>query len=259
MNRKYCKGLITLAGLAFFLTSCGTAPQTTHPPTERPPAERPSGGTGKPYKVFGKEYYPLLSAEKFKQTGVASWYGEDFHGRKTSNGEIYDMFDATAAHKTLPFNTLVKVTNLETGMTTKVRINDRGPFVKDRIIDLSYKAAHEIGIHDKGTATVEVEALGIETQVVENGHVSTKLVQPESYDKGSFTIQIGSFLVRENADRLRNIMAENYQNAHIVVYDTGADTFYRVRVTHATKLAEAMENQRELENRGYSDSFVVAE
>jgi len=245
---RYSAGLSMAVGLAFFITSCGTAPET-----------RPPEGTGKPYKVFGKEYYPLLSADKFKQTGVASWYGGDFHGRKTSNGETYDMYDSTAAHKTLPFNTVVKVTNLETGRVTKVRINDRGPFVKNRIIDLSYKAANELGIHEKGTAVVEVEALGVETRVVEDGRVKITYVRPASYQQGSFTVQIGSFRVRENADRLRDLMAESYQNAHIVDYDTGVETFYRVRVTHASTLEEAVENQRQLESKGYSDSFIVAE
>ena len=241
-------GLSMAIGVVLLVTSCGTAPET-----------RPPENTGKPYKVFGKEYYPLLSAEKFKQTGVASWYGGDFHGRKTSNGETYNMYDSTAAHKTLPFNTVVKVTDLETGRVTKVRINDRGPFVKNRIIDLSYKAAHELGIHDKGTTVVEIEALGVETRVVEDGKVKVKYVKPASYDQGSFTVQIGSFRVRENADRLRDLMADSYQNAHIVTYDTGVETFYRVRVTHSSTLEEAIDDQRQLEGKGYSDSFVVAE
>ncbi len=116
--------------------------------------------TMRPYTVFGIKYYPEVAKIGDKFNGIASWYGPDFHSKKTSNGEIYNMYDMTAAHKTLPMNTVVKVDNLENGRSTIVRINDRGPFVSGRIIDLSNKAAHEISMVGKGTARVQVTVLG---------------------------------------------------------------------------------------------------
>ena len=116
--------------------------------------------TMKPYSVFGVKYYPEIAKIGDKFDGIASWYGPDFHSKKTSNGEIYNMYDMTAAHKTLPMNTVVKVDNLDNGKSTIVRINDRGPFVSGRIIDLSNKAAHSINMVGKGTARVKVTVLG---------------------------------------------------------------------------------------------------
>ncbi len=116
--------------------------------------------TMKPYSVFGIKYYPEIAKIGDKFDGIASWYGPDFHAKKTSNGEIYNMYDMTAAHKTLPMNTVVKVDNLENGKSTVVRINDRGPFVSGRIIDLSNKAANAISMIGVGTAKVRVTVLG---------------------------------------------------------------------------------------------------
>ena len=112
-----------------------------------------------PYKVLGKRYIPMKSARGFKQKGVASWYGKKFHGRRTSSGEIYDMFKMTAAHPTLPLPTYVRVTNLDTKKRIIVKVNDRGPFLHGRIIDLSYAAAHKLGIARKGTGRVRIKAI----------------------------------------------------------------------------------------------------
>ncbi len=119
----------------------------------------------KPYYVNGKWYYPIKVdiGENFE--GVASWYGPDFHGRKTSNGENYDMYDFTAAHKTLPFNTMLKVTNLKNSKTTIVRVNDRGPFVQNRLIDLSFSAAKDLDIINFGTALVKLEVVGFNREI----------------------------------------------------------------------------------------------
>lgn len=116
--------------------------------------------TMRPYNVFGIRYYPFVANVGDQFDGIASWYGPDFHAKKTSNGEIYNMYAMTAAHKTLPMNTVVRVDNLDNGRSTIVRINDRGPFVSGRIIDLSNKAAHEIDMVRKGTARVKVTVLG---------------------------------------------------------------------------------------------------
>ena len=124
--------------------------------------------TMRPYSVFGIKYYPFIANIGDKFDGIASWYGPDFHSKKTSNGEIYDMYDMTAAHKTLPMNTVVRVDNLENGKSIIVRINDRGPFVRGRIIDLSNKAAREIEMVGKGTANVKLTVLGY------NGEIENK-------------------------------------------------------------------------------------
>ncbi len=118
--------------------------------------------TMKPYCVNGVTYYPIAAKVGQKFYGIASWYGPNFHGGQTSNGEYYDMYALTAAHKTLPINTMVKVTNLQNGKSTIVRINDRGPFVPNRIIDLSYQAAQEIGLIKHGTAKVELEVVSLD-------------------------------------------------------------------------------------------------
>jgi len=124
--------------------------------------------TMRPYSVFGTTYYPFVANIGDDFDGIASWYGPNFHSKKTSNGEIYDMYDMTAAHKTLPMNTVLKVENLDNGRVIIVRVNDRGPFVSGRIIDLSNKAAHEIDMYRKGTAKVKITVLGY------NGEIENK-------------------------------------------------------------------------------------
>jgi len=114
---------------------------------------------GTPYQIAGKWYYPLSNGEFYDQSGIASWYGEEFHGKKTANGELYDMHTFTAAHTTLPLPSVVLVTNLENGKQIKVRVNDRGPFVKNRLIDLSYAAAQALGYDKQGTTRVRVQTL----------------------------------------------------------------------------------------------------
>uniref|UniRef100_A0A486XNM2 Endolytic peptidoglycan transglycosylase RlpA n=1 Tax=Rheinheimera sp. BAL341 TaxID=1708203 RepID=A0A486XNM2_9GAMM len=124
-----------------------------------PQAEPLSPGGNKPYSLFGQHYIPLIHSTEHKEIGIASWYGNKFHGHLTSNGETYDMFAMTAAHKTLPLPSYVKVTNLDNKQTAIVRVNDRGPFHRDRIIDLSYSAAHKLGMLQQGTARVQLELL----------------------------------------------------------------------------------------------------
>lgn len=122
-----------------------------------PKAEPLSRGGNRPYQLFGQSYTPLTDATVHTEMGIASWYGNKFHGHLTSNGETYNMFAMSAAHKTLPLPSYVKVTNLDNGKTAIVRVNDRGPFHRDRIIDLSYSAASKIGMLQQGTARVQLE------------------------------------------------------------------------------------------------------
>ncbi len=134
-------------------------PADTSPPPQPNPSIDRSAKTN-PYKVFGQTYYPISDATGYRERGVASWYGGKFHGRSTANGERYDMYAMTAAHKTLPLPTWVQVTNLRNGASVVVRVNDRGPFAKNRLIDLSYAAAQKLDMVSDGTTLVEVSAIG---------------------------------------------------------------------------------------------------
>jgi len=150
--------------------------------------------TMRPYEVFGKKYYPTVARVKDEFNGIASWYGPNFHAKKTSNGETYNMYGQTAAHKTLPMNTMVRVDNLENGKSTIVRINDRGPFVSGRIIDLSNKAAHEVNMVQKGTARVRITVLGF------NGKIATTTAEKnEVKSMSNYYIQVGVFSKIEGA------------------------------------------------------------
>ncbi|WP_331775763.1 septal ring lytic transglycosylase RlpA family protein [Sulfurospirillum sp. 1612] len=151
--------------------------------------------TMRPYQVGGKTYYPTKVSVGDTYSGIASWYGKDFHGRKTSNGEFYNMYAMTAAHKTLPMNTMVKVTNLLNHKSVVVRINDRGPFVKTRIIDLSYEAALRLGYATKGTAPVRLQVIGF------SGVINTSNTQVRSVDLNNFYVQIGAFRNQAGAQR----------------------------------------------------------
>jgi rare lipoprotein A len=222
--------------------------------SQAPPPSKP--GQPKPYKVLGKWYQPLPNSKGFRQRGRASWYGRDFHGKKTSNGEIYNMYAMTAAHKTLPLGTYVRVLNLENNRSIVVRINDRGPFVRGRIIDLSYTAAKEIGIVGPGTARVEVVALGKRTAASGS---SAPAYSASEYYSGKFTFQVGAFQNRENAERQRAHLAQRYKNAHISVYDRGDRIFYRVRVGRFTSLEAAVEQEKNLIQDGFTDAILVAE
>ncbi len=255
------------------LSACAAPPPSRTPaspapgPASRvPAAEVPVGTEGtsqprelrgweRPYEVFGERYYPLLSHEGFVEEGRASWYGEDFHGKKTSNGEIYDMYAMTAAHKTLPLGIYVKVTNLDNGREITLRLNDRGPFVAGRIIDLSYTAAKKLDVVRPGTAPVRVEALGYR-RVDASGQVV--FTQPQSWEVGSYSVQLGAFTVRENAQRLADQMRRQEGHSSIQQGYVSGQLFYRVRAGNYPTLAAADAAKERFEAQGYRGSFVIA-
>lgn len=263
MPRPSTNALIIVMGLwlALLLPACSTVkPAPSYPPppqTRRPeePPPAPAPAQPKPYRVFGSWYHPLTDALGFEEQGIASWYGEEFHGRRTSNGEIYDMYAMTAAHKTLPLGTYVRVNNLSNNRTIDVRINDRGPFVRGRIIDLSYTAAKELGIIAPGTAPVKIIALG-EPDGAAGPNARYK---PLDYYSGNFTFQVGAFAERGNAERLVQKLGDLYENAHMVPYFDGSRTLYRVRVGRRTSLEEAELFEQTLAENGYPGAFIVAE
>jgi rare lipoprotein A len=206
----------------------------------------------KPYTVFGQRYEPLQTHAGFVQTGIASWYGPDFHGKKTSNGETYDMHAMTAAHKTLPLGVFVKVQNRDNGHEAVVRVNDRGPFVKGRIIDLSYSAAKVLGVDIVGTAPVRIEALGY------RGIGGEQYKAPENYDAGNYTVQIGSFKEYGNAERLSGEMKKRIGFSEIHMTNISGETFYRVYAGKFTSLKAAEDAEQEFSEHGYPGSFTVA-
>lgn len=244
LNRTHLGWLLALLIVTVAFSAC--APRETAAPSTRRP---------KPYRVDGIWYQPMEKATDFRQKGIASWYGKQFHGRKTSNGETYDMYGVTAAHKTLPLGTWVKVRNLENGRSAELRINDRGPFVRGRVIDLSYGAAKKLGVVGPGTAKVEVIALGVRRADAAKGERYT----PIDYYSGKFTFQVGAFGERSNAERLRDQLQASYANAHIVPFVNGEDIFYRVRVGECSTLEEAARFEERLARDGYGQAFIVAE
>jgi len=187
-----------------------------------------------PTRPVGKE----PARPRYVERGIASWYGDEFHGNPTASGEIYDMYQLTAAHKTLPLGTSVMVTNLENRRFVRVRINDRGPFVKGRIIDLSYEAARVIGMAEKGTARVEVVAFGVTDRLLDEDPV--------------YAVQVGSFRDRKNAESLLRQLQRVSAGAYMTVLETNQGNYYRVRVGRFDTREMARQAAEKLVSLGYS-------
>ncbi len=200
-------------------------------------------GNQSPYTVNGVTYEILLDHRNYSERGIASWYGTKFHGHETSNGEIYDLYQATAAHKTLPIPCYALVTNLENGRRVVVRVNDRGPFHSDRLIDLSYGAAVKLGYMEKGTAQVEVTVLDVAG--VDDRRGST--------DGDYRFLQLGAFGSEVSAQRLQGEL-QGLLSVPVVVspVQAGENTLYRVRVGPVADNAELVAIQHLLQQSGYS-------
>jgi rare lipoprotein A len=241
--------------LAFgVLTGCGSPSRVM--PTESQSVINPErGDRGNPpsYEVAGKRYFVLASSNGFRETGIASWYGRDFHGRTTSSGEVYDMNLMTAAHKSLPIPTWVEVTNLSNNRRVIVKVNDRGPFVDGRVIDLSRRAATELGMIEAGTTRVSVRALGASTaDPVVRAPLATLADSSESDEGSGFSIisqaradvlgpdvrpfrpyyvQVGAFSDRNNATQLANRLKDDgFDNSFVLTTGDGRERLHRVRI-----------------------------
>jgi len=237
MNRRCF--LMILPGLALLSGCRGMQPQN----------QPRSGGSGSStYTVRGQTYRPYDSANGYSEVGIASWYGPGFHGKTTANGERYNMDSLTAAHKLLPFNTEVRVTRLDNNRSIIVRINDRGPFVKDRIIDLSRAAARRLDMEISGIARVRVEAV--------NTRGREPLLTPQGDMLGKFYIQIGSFGVLANAQRLM-VAASEMGFGGRVTYNENTELNY-VQVGPFPSVDQAERVFIRL-SPYYPDLFIIAE
>ncbi len=199
-----------------------------------------------PYTVLGQRYHPMQDGRSYREEGVASWYGTKFHGQHTANGEVYDLYGMTAAHKTLPLPTYVQVTNLQNGRKIIVRVNDRGPFYSDRIIDLSFAAAKKLGYADQGTARVRVEGIDpvawqqqnnpnylVTREAVADAPVMAALPpEPvENVQAGGYYLQVGAFSSDQAAQALRQrVMGVVGSNVRVSPVQVDSRTLHRVRV-----------------------------
>lgn len=213
-------------------TAPAPAPVPGNIPTPEAPEPLPRSRSGNPpfYEVLGERYFVLEESNGYREQGVASWYGAPFHGRRTSSGTVYDMHEYTAAHKTLPLPTLVRVTNLDNGRTVVVTVDDRGPFVKNRLIDLSFAAAKELGIVQTGTGRVEVEAVRTRRVLTASAGSAPPATDARAKAERIF-MQVGAFSDEVNAARLKGSLESNGVNNVVIRYDDDVrPALYRVRI-----------------------------
>jgi rare lipoprotein A len=228
-------------------------PDLTAIPDAVPRAE-PRSAHGNPpfYDVFGQRYYVLASADGYLERGVASWYGPAFHGGNTSSGEPYDMYAMTAAHKTLPLPCYARITNLRNGKNVVVRINDRGPFVANRLIDLSYTAAARLDMLREGTTLVEVRAL--------SPAVPDVLTRSSAQPPPALYVQAGAFADQQNAQRLlARLQAAGLERAFIALPPQSGAHLYRVRLGPVESVAQFDELAARLAALGIADARLAVE
>ncbi len=274
-NTLHCLHLCAYVFICgFLLSSCGTAPKSpAKPPAsafgkyyadDGPPEKVPDNlaqipdavprdepfhrFANRPYTVFGQSYAPVVNKQPAKERGLASWYGRKFHGQKTASGETYDMFAMTAAHKTLPIPSFVRVTNVKSGRSVVVRVNDRGPFHGNRIIDLSYAAAMRIGIAAAGSGLVEVERVlpGEETSAAPTiiaaiptppaPRVESTMVSQED---SALWLQLGAFATPEAAEFFRDHVSRELSWLNEPVQVNARDGLHRVRIGPYRNATEA--------------------
>ncbi|MCK4834547.1 MAG: septal ring lytic transglycosylase RlpA family protein [Gammaproteobacteria bacterium] len=186
-------------------------------------------GNPQSYEVFGTTYYVRDSSAGFQQKGIASWYGNKFHGERTSSGEDYDMYAMTAAHKTLPIPVFVEVTNHDNGRKAIVKVNDRGPFHAGRIIDLSYAAATKLGVAQAGTANVSIRV--VTTEKENNRLRSAAIVESPASDNDKLYVQVAAFSTEENAlQHLGKLQGEGFHDVRLHIESKKGKALYRVRI-----------------------------
>lgn len=277
--------------LALFAGGCSTdgqqrdgAPETIPDISDVPdavPRAEPKSRYGNPpyYEVFGQRYYVMESGHGHVERGVASWYGKKFHGRRTSSGETYDMYAMTAAHKTLPLPLYARVTNLTNGRSVVVRINDRGPFVDNRIVDLSYTAAEKLDMIGPGTAFVELEVLEARPEGMPAPVAAARTVVPAAAPSGAQTaapeapaaageadpeghmfVQAGAFSERGNAELLAHRLREGgLSDVRVADGRTGDQMLYRVRVGPVSSVDYFDWTMNRLTDLGIEDAYLATD
>jgi len=266
---------LALTGLVSgWLVACGGVTEVQDSaPTAQPRAEqmrdavpknepRSKYGNMANYEVFGKTYYTLASNAGYIERGIASWYGKKFQGRRTSSGEPYDMYKMTAAHKTLPLPSYAEVINLDNGRKVVVRINDRGPFHDDRLIDLSYSAATKLGITAKGTGRVEVRAIEPDKYALQSDdnrpqHVA---MQNNTLEKAALFLQVGAFSTLSKAEQIKNrIQQEINERVQIKPFNAQGTSLYRVRVGPLASAEVGQGIADRLLSLGIRDTHMITE
>ncbi|WP_092026427.1 septal ring lytic transglycosylase RlpA family protein [Marinobacter zhejiangensis] len=272
--------LVVLAVLAAMLTGCASSP----PPSrysitqdrapeggfdatglqDAVPRYEPArtAGNRSPYTVWGKQYTVMSDARGYVEQGTASWYGEKFHGHQTSNGEIFDMYSMSAAHKSLPIPCYARVTNLDNGRSVIVRVNDRGPFHGDRLIDLSYAAAIKLGYQAQGTARVEVAAITVTPDGVARVAGESAPLSTDGAATGApgLFVQLGSFSHAAPA-RLMAEQAEALVSSAVRVreVETASGRFHRVQVGPFQDSSEAQRTLQQLADNGFRESILLTD
>lgn len=261
-----CLKWIVVSGIYLSLISCGgitergdSAPSSPRDVSNVPnaiPKDEPRSKYGNPasYQVLGKTYYTLTSAQGYQEKGIASWYGNKFHGRRTSSGEPYDMYAMTAAHKTLPLPSYLEVTNLSNGRKVIVKVNDRGPFHDNRLVDLSYTAAQKLGIIGHGTGMVEVRA-------ITGGKVPVNIVtnvqqKPTQKIPVGMYLQVGAFSTSSNAQQFKNKVQQQIDDEVRVTSD---GKLYRVRIGPLTDVEQGDSLASRLLDLGFNGAHLVVE
>lgn len=278
---RYCDklGFLTLIFISIFLTSCTHIKHTDGPPhfyvdetripNAKPRAEKLSKyGNKRSYVVFGKRYYVMGSSKNYSATGIASWYGTMFHSRNTSSGEPYNMLGMTAAHKSLPLPTYVEVTNLQNHRKVIVKVNDRGPFRSNRLIDLSYVAAKKLGMLGKGTAHVRVTA--IDPYCYGRRIILTKKQQPYSQHNATsswrivqrtppshtFYLQVGAFKSKANAMKLQMRLLALLKTNVIVTPPLAHKPYFYVKIGPLRDIADADKLSARLKHLGIAANRI---
>lgn len=280
---KNHKILVLIALSVVTLSSCATNKLDLYSQSAAISGKTGTYKVGNPYKVLGKWYYPKEDYS-YVETGTASWYGEDFHAKYTANGEIYDMNTLTAAHRTLPLPSIVRVTNLENGRSLVLRVNDRGPFAKNRIIDISKRGAQLLGFQAQGTAKVKVEVMEQEskalkaaltgqpvpcktyasdtntgkTVTIPKKVVSSYTAANTNAKDGIFYIQAGSFANKEVADNLKSQL-HKYGEINVMPADVNGSRYYRVRVGPFYGKVDANIALLKIKDAGLQDARVIVE
>lgn len=286
-----CKTYFALACLLMFVSGCASHNvDLGESPYSQAAAIKGQGGTykvGKPYKIKGTKYYPKEDYN-YSEVGIASWYGSDFHNKKTANGEKYDMNTLTAAHRTLPLPSIVRVTNLENGRSLVLRVNDRGPYAKNRIIDISKRGAQLLGYQAQGTAKVRVDLLAEESKALKAAMLGEKvedikiptnknqqipavansktlvLYDASKTDKitnsrgadNHYFVQAGAFSQKNSAIGLKNKLSQ-FGNTNIAQANVSGNNFYRVRIGPFSFKEEAEVTLAKVVNFGISNASVV--